>query len=125
MPKHIVIANDSQEMCDLYRDILALEGYKTHYYSISDHSLPGIESAHPDLILIDYIFGIEEVGWQMLCAIKRHPVTASLPVILCTTMVDEVQKQEAFLYSHGVKVVLKPFELDELLGAIHYALDHG
>ncbi len=125
MPSKILVANDSLEMCELYQDILSLDAYRTSFYPLDQLSASTIDSAEPDLILLDYLFGIEDRGQRALHGIKNDPATAALPVILCTTMVDEVQKQEAALHTMGVHVVLKPFELDELLGVIRFALDEA
>jgi DNA-binding response OmpR family regulator len=48
--------------------------------------------------------------------------TARIPVIVCTAALREVQEQEGYLVAHSVRVVYKPFDIDELLGSIEQAL---
>ena len=43
-----------------------------------------IEQLHPDLIILDYIFGTEKTGWQMLQKLKMTRQTATIPIIICT-----------------------------------------
>jgi response regulator RpfG family c-di-GMP phosphodiesterase len=64
----------------------------------------------------------EATGWQMLEKLKLSPVTTSIPIILCTAAVDKVREQEGYLTSRGIIVVLKPFNIDDLLGCIEEAL---
>jgi CheY-like chemotaxis protein len=54
--------------------------------------------------------------------IRLDPTTAKIPVVVCTAAVHIVEQLQAHLASMGIRVVLKPFELDHLLTAIRDAL---
>jgi CheY-like chemotaxis protein len=51
-----------------------------------------------------------------------EPKTANIPIILCTGAVREVQELEGQLKEMKIQVLLKPFDIDELLGLIRTAL---
>ncbi len=121
--KRILVVNDSQELLELFRTLLTEEGYEVIVYSSAIEDLKEIEQIKPDLILLDIMLGNREAsGWQMLEKLKLFPATASIPVILCTAALDRIHQQQGYLTSQGVLVILKPFNLDDLLACIEKAL---
>src|SRR6185312_2407818 len=76
-----------------------------------------------DLIILDYVFGTEKLGWQMLQMLKMYAPTARIPIIICTAAIREVRDIEPDLLARGIRVVPKPFDLDELLGSVKSALE--
>lgn len=118
-PKHILAGDDSPDILALLRDILEGEGYRV---SMSDEmlSLPAIRRTGPDLVILDHM--LEDgagSGWELLREIRRDPELAGLPVVVCTGAVQRVRAQGDELRRLGAQVVLKPFDIDQLLGAIH------
>jgi DNA-binding response OmpR family regulator len=122
MATRIMVVNDTQEILQLFREILTDEGYEVILYSFAIQDLAEIERGKPDLIILDYMFGEEQVGWQLLQKLKMSRTTASIPVIVCTAAVQKVREMEGYLQSKGVGLVLKPFDIDDLLRAIEQAL---
>jgi CheY-like chemotaxis protein len=68
------------------------------------------------------MIGGEPVGWQMLQKLKLRRSTAGIPVVVCTAAVKAVQEMEGYMKSKNVGLVLKPFDIDDLLLAIKQAL---
>ena len=122
MAKHILVVNDTQDILEIFRMILESEGYKVTLSSFPLQKAADIEQLNPDLIILDVVFGEEKLGWQMLQMLKMQPVTASIPIILCTAAEKAVREMEGYLVSKNVVVVYKPFELDDLLTAVTQAL---
>lgn len=121
--KRILVIHDSQELLELFRTLLAEEGYDVIMYSSAIEDLREIEQIKPELIILDILLGNREaIGWQMLEKLKLFPTTTSTPIILCTAAVDKVREQAGYLTARGVIVVLKPFNLDDLLASIKKAL---
>jgi DNA-binding response OmpR family regulator len=123
MGERILVINDTQEILELFRDILGDEGYEVILYSYAIQDLNEIERIQPDLIILDYIFGEERTGWQMLQKLKMRRSTASIPVVVCTAAVREARETEGFLTSKGVTLVLKPFDIDDLLQMVRKSLE--
>jgi CheY-like chemotaxis protein len=48
--------------------------------------------------------------------------TAAIPIVACTAAVRQVRESKAYLLEQGIEVVLKPFGLDQLEGAVRRAL---
>ncbi len=125
MPARIMVVNDTQEILELFEDLLTDEGYEVALYSFGIEDLDEVERVNPDLIILDYIIGGEAVGWQMLQKLKMRRSTAGIPVIVCTAAKNQVQEMEGYLKSKGVGLVLKPFDIDDLLAAVNRALRPG
>ncbi|MDQ4076436.1 MAG: response regulator [Chloroflexota bacterium] len=125
MSPRILVANDSPDMAELYQDILTFEGYHVILHPICSLEIEAVGQSDPDLILLDYPIGLEQAGCRVLQQLRQEPSTCSLPIVLCTTMIGEVEKREPYLLSNSIGVVLKPFEIDDLVRAIERSLEAG
>ncbi len=122
MAVRILVVNDTQEILELFREILELDGYESILYSQAILDMAEIERLKPDLIILDYLFGAEKTGWQMLQKLKMRKATAKIPIIVCTAAIREVRDIEGFLQMKGITLVPKPFDIDDLLRAVKQAL---
>lgn len=120
--ERILVINDTQEILDLFHELLGEEGYEVIIYSYAPQEIEVIERIAPDLIILDYIFGEEKTGWQTLQKLKMRRSTSTIPVIVCTAAPREVREIEGFLQAKGVTLVPKPFDIDDLLQAVSTAL---
>lgn len=122
--RHVLVVNDTQEILDLFREILEDEGYRVSLYSYAFRDLAEIEAQNPDLIILDFMIGGEDYGWQLLQKMKMNRATASIPVIVCTAAVSLVRDLEGHLKAKRVGLVVKPFDIDDLLREIDVAWAH-
>src|SRR5215831_14324309 len=109
-------------MLELFRELLEAEGYEVALNSYAILDMDEIERIAPDVILLDYIFGGEKLGWQMLQKLKMRRTTASIPMIVCTAATREVREIEGYLQTQGIALVPKPFDIDTLLDAVKRAI---
>ena len=118
---HVLVVNDTQAILDLMRDLLEEEGYQVSV-SIQTLDLTRIKALQPDLIIQDLLFadGSQETGWHFLMMVRLDPELAHIPMILCTAAMDPIKDPDMAenLNRHGVRVLLKPFNIDELVTAI-------
>ncbi|MDQ3467373.1 MAG: response regulator [Chloroflexota bacterium] len=112
---HVLVVNDTPEILDLFREILEEEGYRVTLYSYAFRDLDDIKRDRPDLIILDFIIGGEDRGWQLLQKLKMDQATATLPVVVCTAAIRMVRDLEGHLKAKNVAVVLKPFDIDDLV----------
>ncbi|HEV2458147.1 MAG TPA: response regulator [Ktedonobacterales bacterium] len=123
MAARVMVVNDTPEILDLFRVLLEDEaGYEVALYSYAVMDMREVEGIAPDRIILDYIFGREGLGWQMLQMLKMDRKTATIPVIICTAATKEVQEIEGYLQAQGVGVIPKPFDIDTLLDTVKLAL---
>lgn len=122
MATRILVVNDTQEILELFDELLTEEGYEVVLYSQAIQDMREIERIKPDLIIIDYIFGGEKDGWQMVQKLRMRRATAKIPLIICTAAVKEVREIEGYLTMKGIELVSKPFDIEDLLDAVKTAL---
>ncbi len=125
-PKHVFIIDDTPAILDLFRELLEEAGYAvtldTFAGDLTDE-LARVQGANPDLIILDFMIGGEQIGWQFLQMLKMERATANLPVIICTGAARQVSELQGHLDAMGVAVVLKPFDIDHLLHQVEQSLE--
>jgi DNA-binding response OmpR family regulator len=122
MSSRILVINDTQEILELFEELLSEEGYEVVLYSQAIQDMHEIERIKPDLIIVDYIFGGEKSGWQMVQKLRMRRNTSKIPLIICTAAVREVREIEGFLRMKGIGLVAKPFDIEDLLEAVRTTL---
>jgi CheY-like chemotaxis protein len=116
--RHVLVIDDDQATRQLYRDLLNDAGYRVTLLR-QPPADPTEALAHaPDLILIDLIFAGEEAGLSFIRSIKHDPQTGHLPVLVSTAASRLVAETEQEISALSCQVILKPFDLDQLLEAI-------
>ena len=121
---HVLVVNDTQAILDVVRELLEGEGYQVSV-SVETLDVSRIKALAPDIIVQDLLFaGTQESGWRFLTLARLEPDLARIPIILCTAATETVNDPAMAenLNRLGVRVVLKPFNLDDLLIAIHEVL---
>ena len=124
-PRHILVINDTVAILELFRALLEDEGYRvtTDGFSIElMEMLERVKAEPPDLIVLDFILLDEGKGWQFLQMLKMDRGTRDIPVVACTAAARMVEELQVHLDEMGVKVVLKPFDIDNLLAEIQKLL---
>ena len=116
--RHILALNNEQAVLDLFRDLLTEEGYRVTTRQYADKDLDAIVALKPDLIILDYMWPEEDGGWSLLQMLRMDRRTAAVPIVLCTGAKQKVEELDGHLREMGVRVVLKPFDLDVLLATI-------
>jgi CheY-like chemotaxis protein len=119
---HILAINNDPAVLSLFRDLLQEAGYQVSTQTYIDRDLDQIKALKPDLIILDYMWATEDASWSLLQLLRMDPGTVDIPIVLCTGAVHEVKALKEHLVSMGVTVVLKPFNIDQLVDAIRERL---
>ncbi|MCC8407590.1 response regulator [Mucilaginibacter sp. UR6-1] len=118
MITNILIIDDQPEMLELMTDVLTPEGFNVTALLYTDDIAQSISIYQPDIVLLDHLLaGVN--GGELCREIKNHPLTASLPVILLS---GYPRLLEAFGDYGCDAFIPKPFDLDEMIGAIKRCL---
>jgi len=121
--KRVLVVNDTQEILELFQDILEAMGFDVVLMSYAPRELDRVREVAPDLIVLDFLMGEREMlGWQLLQKLKMDRQLDSIPIVVCTAAVRAVSEQQGYLTEQGVLVVLKPFNVDQLEEAVRRAL---
>ena len=118
---HILVINDTQEILDLMQELLEEEGYRVTT-SLALLDIDKVRALAPNIIVQDLLFeGTQELGWKFLTLVRLDPQLAHIPLVLCTAAVRTVNDPEMAeqLDRQGIRVVLKPFTIDDLLTTLN------
>lgn len=122
MPSRILVIDDNQELLDIYQQILEPEGFDVQVSLSPFKNLADIERLKFDLIILDYHLNAQADEDPFLHRLKTYRPTASLPVIISTADERAMREQETTLREQGVRVILKPFDIDDLVQTLRQAL---
>lgn len=121
--KLVAVVNDTEEILDLFEEIVTGMRHRFARFTYAPRDGTEIAQLDPDLVIVDFILGGREfLGWQLLQKLRMRRETENLPLIACTAAVKEVREMEGQLARSNIRVVLKPFRVDELELAIRSAL---
>ena len=120
---HILIIDDTQATLNLFYDILNREEFDLELSSYEFENLNTIERLKPDLIILDFMTEDRAKRWQLLQNLKMYRATASIPLIICTPSLNDVKEQKPFLSTKGIQIVLKPFDIDDLVKTVYQVLE--
>jgi two-component system, sensor histidine kinase and response regulator len=114
--KRILIIDDDECIRRYMTAVLKPEGYETFTAANGALGLEAARGIHPDLIICDVEMPVLD-GYGMLDEIRKDPLTASIPFIFLTAMLDREHMR------HGMErgaddYVTKPCSREELIRAV-------
>lgn len=123
-PKRIMVVDDDRQLAELMREFLTDEGYDVEIVSQGDRAFAAVQSALPDLIILDVrMAGVGGLG--VLYLLSTDAKTRDIPVLMCTAVsAGEMQPWDDVLDQKGVPVLFKPFELGALAEQVRVMLQH-
>jgi CheY-like chemotaxis protein len=120
MSKKIFVVEDDSDLSEAIQIVLRGEGYCT-VASPDKNSIKGVIIQMPDLVLVDNKLK-DGFGSELCRAIKQHPLTNHIPVILISGYPDLADIAKAC----GADAWLsKPFELAALTNLVDHYLKHA
>lgn len=123
-PPHVLVMDGVPAILDLLREILEEDGYRVTT-SLECLNPSQLRALSPDAILQECRFaGAPAFDKQYLRTLRDNSALAHIPIIFCTTctrVVQDAALAEQLRQLH-VRVVRKPFDIDELLAILAEAL---
>ncbi len=119
---HILVIDQSPSVLELFQELLTEEGYCVSRQARLDGGVGIVLDVNPDLLILDYQWNTENDNWSSLRQLRVQESTKHLPIILCTTAVQEAMAFRDDLDELNIRVVLKPFEIDYFLSEVAAAL---
>ncbi|MGE3270906.1 MAG: two-component system response regulator [Chloroflexota bacterium] len=120
--KSIIVINDSPELLELAEMLLRDEDFDVKVALMGNGALELIRSSRPDAVILDVRLP-DISGWDVLQALKLDPVTAAIPVLVCTAAMQEVKTLESQLMAMGVDILMKPFAIDALIRKVRQMMN--
>ena len=87
----ILLAEDDIILAELYTDRLKQEGFSVVHASNGEDALKFVDEFHPSLIILDIMMP-KLNGLDVLKALKEKEDTKTIPVIIVTALVQEIEK---------------------------------
>ncbi|MGZ6237907.1 MAG: response regulator, partial [Syntrophales bacterium] len=117
MSKQILIIDDEKDIVDLISYNLEREGFVTIKAYDGEDALRLVKAKRPDMIILDLMLpGMR--GLEVCKFIRKNPETETLPIIMLTAKVDQVDKILG-LEMGSDDYITKPFNVRELIARIH------
>ena len=112
----IMVVDDAPENLQMLELILKQEGYSVRPASDGSFALQSVQSALPDLILLDIMMPDID-GYEVCRRLKADERTRHIPVIFLSAMREQSHKVKAFQVG-GIDYVTKPFQTEEVLARV-------
>lgn len=121
----IMALNADMAFLEMIRDLLNDEGYETIIMSEHSDAFKAILGQQPRLVMIELLITDPEAGLMVLNKMRLHPQTRHIPVIIASTATQLIRDNEEHLRSKGCDILLKPFDLEELLTIVEKYVPSG
>lgn len=109
---HVLVVDDDSSIVSTVREVLKDEGYEVATAMDGQAALRRIDQDVPALVLLDMRMPIMD-GWQFAAEVRRRGL--DLPIVVMTAAQD-AQRWAGEIGADGY--VSKPFDIDDLLGAV-------
>jgi CheY-like chemotaxis protein len=117
-PMRIIVIDDDQAILNLYVEVLQDEGYQVIACDSQADAVECIRREQPELVILDLWMQSPISGWEIYQQLATHPEAAMIPVIISTAATERHLEPPADLQGAKINVLLKPFEIDDLLAAV-------
>jgi len=124
MPYKVLVIDDDPQFLELMQSLLGAEGYQVSVCSESRLALDKARELKPDAITLDLRMPSPS-GWEVLEQIENDPELRGTPILLISAAGAELAETTSRLRDLGfpnVDVLVKPFEIDELLSRLAEAV---
>ncbi len=116
----VLVVEDTPSEMELISHYLRESGYSVQNAFNAKDALTRVADYRPDVIITDVVMpGMS--GFELCRSLKRSEETANIPVIVCSSKNQEIDRLWAM--RQGAKAyITKPFSRDELLLAVQAAV---
>lgn len=112
--RHILVVDDSADYLSFVQMFLEAEGYKVDTALSTNAMRDLLRSRTPDMVISDVRIPGDE-AFAVLNLLRADAGTNSIPVLLCTAALQEVEALSERLREEGVAILFKPFDIEDLL----------
>ncbi len=117
-----MVVDDDAHIRRLAQMILTTKGHIIIEAENGEECLEKLKSEHPDLILMDAMMPGKD-GWEICKAIKDHPATQSIPVLMFTVRSGKTDIEKSIKEAGADGHISKPFQVQELESQISRILN--
>jgi CheY-like chemotaxis protein len=118
----IMVVDNDEAFRDLLTDVLSDEGYRVVTATTGAEAMETLHQERPALVILDLRMETPDSGIQMIRAVRSNPLTATLPLLICSADVAGMTMHAPFLREQHVPALNKPFDLDRLLALVRHLI---
>lgn len=117
----ILVVDDARHLRESLAQLFSSNGYRVLEAADGDEALAVLAHQQPDVILLDLNMPHRD-GLSTLTAIKSHPSTQAIPVVILTSFGGSDQTITA-MKTGAYDYITKPFDMDQLLHMVTRAAE--
>ena len=118
---YILVVDDTLPNLRLLTSLLQEQGYSTRGVPTGDMALTVVQTAPPDLILLDVNMpGLD--GYEVCRRLKSDLQTRDIPILFISALDETADKVRGFAVG-AVDYITKPFQVEEVLARVQTHLD--
>ena len=122
----IGIADHDAVLIRLMDQVLTEAGFETVQLPEGARAYEEIRKHRPDLIILDTWLESREAGWILFQVLRLDRETREIPVLVCSSDLQELEKRAGSLQDHShVGILNKPFDIDVLIAKVREMLSHN
>ncbi len=118
--EQVLVIDDDLLILDVMREILEAGGYSVATASSGERGLAMIASTHPSVVITDLIMPHTD-GVHVINEIRAHAPDIRIIAISGTPRVEHLARAAL---AEANRVIMKPFDQDELLDAVAELMDY-
>lgn len=118
----IAVVNDDTVFLEMMVAVLAEEGWDAEIYREQGNAFHELQQNPPDLIILDIRMESPESGWTLLELFTLDRRLCTIPVIVCSAALLDLQAHQEWLNQNGIAVLPKPFNISQLYHEVEVAL---
>lgn len=120
----ILVVDDEKDIVDIICELLQGDGFTTISANDGKQALDQLTKKRPSLIVLDIKMPVLD-GLEVIRRMRSDPKLKRTPVVVLTATQVIHEAKEQFQQFGVAKWIAKPFEPNDLLDAVHKALEGG
>ena len=116
----VLLIDDDQSNLDFMRQVMRIDGHELAWAADGEQGLALVRQFRPQLIICDVVMP-HLGGYAVLETVRADPQFAGVPVLLFSAAMSE-DARAIGLRRGATEVLAKPFDLEQLRGAIRRCL---
>lgn len=122
MSHRIVVFNHSSNILLLIESVLKQKGFEVFTFLETFTDISRVVELTPDLVIIGHVKGFVDEELEIIYEFRANADTVQVPIVVCTTGAAQLKQSGGLDRITYVSIVPKPFDVRELLDAVHIAL---
>ena len=118
----IALVDDDRDFTSLVSELLRQQSWDVVACNEERDAIRCVRDEKADLVILDIRMSSRQSGWNILEELQTDPATRSLPVIVCSAALDDMQQRREWLDERGIATLAKPFDIDDLLQLVEKML---